>query len=142
MGLYVDDAAVQEYLSAAVTRENCNESGGAIDPEALAGYIARGESLTNGTLRGVYVLPLVAPIDELVITCTLQNIHCIAARRRPEIYQGAKEICEAAAELRAEIRSGAAQLDHPLVSSVRVPGVDSLDSRCLEQTERNCCDDD
>lgn len=145
MGEFVTTAIVEDFLSAQVVRDTYDDDNdGAFDVDAVNRHITDAEALVKGSMRGVYQLPLVAPIDPLVVSATLQTVHCLAIRRHPERFRAKGDaICKAAQDLREDIRKGNVQLDHPLIETARLPSVDSFPSRGLESLERYVdCDDE
>lgn len=135
-GLYVTQAMVEAYLSAAVVRDTLDDdNSGAPDDIPVGQAIHDGEALIGGTMRGIYVMPLTAPIDPLVQTLTLKAIHCQLIRRHPERFRANTSVCDEVAQLRKDIRSGDIQLAHPLITGARDPMVDSFCNRDIHWDE-------
>lgn len=135
-GLYVTQAMVEAYLSAAVVRDTLDDdNSGAPDDVPVAQAIRDGEAITSGTMRGIYTMPLTAPIDPLVQTLTLKAIHCQLIQRHPERFRANASVCSEVAQMRKEIRSGDLQLGHPLITGARDPQVDSFCNRNIHWDE-------
>lgn len=134
MGVLVSEDDVTDYLSSPVVLDTMDDDNdGEIDPSVLARVVGDSEAMVFAAVRGIYELPLTPPIDPLLVTVSLQLVHCQLVRRFPERFRRNLTICKDAKELLGEIRSGDMQLAHALTDNSRAPGVDSLPARGYER---------
>lgn len=142
MGVIVTRANVEDFMSSPVVRDTYDDNGdGNIDSGALEQIIELAEGMFFATIRGIYELPLVAPVDPFAKHVVLQLVHCQSIRRFPERFRNGLKVCEHVKELLTDIRKGNLKLDHPLKSDGRGPVADSLPGRCYEALEMGHDDD-
>ena len=135
-GAYVTLQMVEDFLSSAravATFDDGND--GEMDPAATGRVIADMEATFDASIRALYEMPLVAPIDPIVPATVLQLIHCQAIKRFPEVYRGAEHVCDDAKTILDQIRKGELTLDHPLRAGSFEPSADSLEPRGYETLE-------
>jgi len=119
VGLYIDQTKLEAFVAPHVVKQVLDDDdNGAPDASAVARCISDGEAILNGKLRGVYILPLIAPIDTLVETISLMLASGFLAQRHAEYvrYDGGKRL-EEGLKLADQLREGDMQIDHPLVGT-------------------------
>jgi hypothetical protein len=128
-GLVTSDQ-VGAYLSSQVVIDTLDDdNNGVFDPASMAQVLADSQARFLATVRGIYELPLVAPIDPFVVTVILQIVHCQLVKRFPERFKKGVSICEEAKETLADIRKGELELAHPVRGDGFVPVCGSYESR-------------
>lgn len=144
MGRYIQQSDVEDELSADVVQRLLDdEQNGWPKGTAVARLIANAENTFDGRIRGVYALPLTAPLDPLVATICLALVKAGAAKRFPHIVQMAWEpLAKDAQEQLTMLREHDMELLHPLANGAAVPdalsdeprGFDKIMARDRRQT--------
>lgn len=134
-GLVTSDQ-VEAYLSSPVVMDTFDDDNdGTIDSVSMAQVLSDSQAMFLASIRGLYELPLVAPIDPFVVTVILHIVHCQAVKRFPERFKKGVKICEEAKELLQDIRKGDLQLAHPVRGDGFAPQCASFDPRGYEAIE-------
>lgn len=137
MGIIVNPDEVKLFLSTKVVERTYDDNNdGTIDGPSLLLIIDVSEGLFLATIRGLYELPLVAPVDPFAKQVVLQLVHCQSIKRHPEVFrQDSKSVCDDVEMLLKQIRSGDLQLDIPLRDGSTGPVAGSLTPRGYERLE-------
>jgi phage gp36-like protein len=132
----VSGEQVEAYLSSPVVMDTLDDDNdGTIDTVAMAQVLADSQAYFLATVRGMYELPLTAPIDPFVVTVILHIVHCQLVKRFPERFKKGVKICEEAKELLQDIRKGDLQLAHPVRGDGFTPQCASYEPRGYEKLE-------
>lgn len=128
---------VEAFMSSPVVVDTMDDDNdGTIDTPVIEQLISFGEAKLLATLRGLYELPLVGPIDPYVQLLTLQIIHCLAVKRFPERFRAGLKVCEDVDAELAKVRSGEVQLNHALRSDAASPEAWSNPPRRIHRGNR------
>ena len=129
MGLIVSNDDVENFMSSPVVKATYDDNNdGTVDLASLGIIIDTSEALFFGTIRGIYALPLVGPIDPLAKHIVLQLVHCQSIKRFPEIFRNDTKVCEDAEKLLDQLRSGELKLAHPFLQGPDATNGPSVDS--------------
>jgi hypothetical protein len=128
---YTTQARVEAHLSRKRTTNVARGAQGAPDSDVIALYIEEAEAIFEAkALRGIYLLPLQAPIDPLAETVVLRIFTALFAERHPEVMRIDPEKSMASAMAWCDqIRQGKMQIGHALAKGSSMPDAISFEQR-------------